>query len=121
MFVILAAVAACSLSGCASAPPSGGDERNAAVKLYQPADLSSSEYEVVRQLWVDSWTTAVYMPTYASESDGIAAMQAEAGRSGADGLINVYCVDRGRAIWSTNSGPALVCYANAIRVKQSKG
>jgi hypothetical protein len=100
---------------------SGADERNTAVKVYEPADLSSAEYDVVRQLWVDSWSTAWSMPTYSSEAEGIAAMRAEAARSGADGLINVYCVDRGRPNWSWHSGPAFICYSNAIRVRQGQG
>jgi len=117
----LAAMAICSLAGCASTPPSSVAEPIATVKIYEPADLSSAEYDVVRQLWVDSWSTALWMPTFPSEADGIASMQAEAARSGADGLINVYCVDRGRPIWSSNAGPAFVCYGNAIRVRPSRG
>ncbi len=120
-FFVLLAVAACALSGCASAPSGSAEERRADVKIYGPADLSSSEYDVVRQLWVDSWSTALWMPTYSSEAEGIVAMQNEAASVGADGLINVFCVDRGRPIWSTNSGPAFVCYASAIRVRRSAG
>jgi len=121
LFFAIVAMTACSLSGCASAPTSGAEGRDSTVRVYEPADLSSSEYDVVRQLWVDSWSTALWMPTYASEAEGIASMQDEAARSGADGLINVYCVDRGRSTWSSKSGPAFVCYGNAIRVRQSKG
>ena len=119
--IAIVALAICSLAGCASAPLSSAVEPNAPVKLYQPAELSSVEYDVVRQLWVDSWSTAWSMPTYSSEAEGIVAMQNEAARSGADGLINVYCVDRGRPIWSSNAGPAFVCYGNAIRVRRSQG
>lgn len=57
----------------------------------------------------------------ASEAEGIALMQDEADRSGADGLINVYCLDRDRSTWSSKSGSAFVCYGNAIRVRQSNG
>jgi len=121
LFVALVVVGTGSLAGCASAPVSGTEDRAASVKVYQPAELSSPEYDVVRQLWVDSWSTALWMPTYPSEADGIASLQTEAARSGADGLINVYCVDRGRPIWSSNAGPAYVCYGNAIRVRQGRG
>jgi hypothetical protein len=115
------AAAACLLPGCASAPSAGAEERHAEVRVYEPADLSSSEYDVVRHLWVDNWSTALWMPTYSSEAEGITALQNEAASVGADGLINVFCVDRGRQIWSTNSGPALVCYASAIRVRRGPG
>ena len=118
---VAVAVAVCLLSGCASAPLSRPDERTEAVKVYEPDALASSRYEVVRQLWVDSWNTAVWTPTYSSEAEGIASLQAEAGRLGADGLINAYCVDRGYSKWSKSSGPAFLCYGIAIRVRQSQG
>ena len=93
----------------------------ATVKVYAPDDLAPSQYEIVRQLWVDSWSTAFRMPTYSSEADGIASMQIEAGHLGADGLINAYCVDRGYSNWTWNSRPTFLCYGIAIRVRQGQG
>ena len=107
------------LSGCASTPMGGAEEHTTAVKVYQPADLAPSQYEIVRQIWVDSWSTAIWMPTYPSEAEGIASMQVEAGRVGADGLINFYCVDLAQSNRSSGSGAAFLCYGSAIRVRRS--
>ncbi len=88
------------------------------VKIYGPGNLSVNQYEVVRRIWVDSWRSNFLLPTYPSEAEGIASMQAEAARLGADGLINVGCMDQGRLKWSLSSGPAITCYGNAIRVRR---
>ena len=40
---------------------------------------------------MESWRAAFWLPTYPSEAEGIASLQTEAGRVGADGLINVIC------------------------------
>jgi hypothetical protein len=110
------AVALSLLCGCASAPQSGVDRHAAEVKVYQPDQLLQSQYRVVRHLWVDSWRTAFWLPSYPSEAGGIAALQAEAARLGANGLINVNCMDQGRALWSWNWEPSILCYGNAIDV-----
>lgn len=116
----LVAAAACMLVGCASAPPSGTERPAADVKVYGRETNPPAQYEIVRRLWVDSWRAAFWLPTYPSEGEAIAAMQVEAGRSGADGLINVYCLDQGRAKWwSSSSGPAILCYGNAIRLQKT--
>jgi len=115
------AVALCLLTGCASAPQSGTERSGADVKVYQSGKLVPSQYEVVRRVWVDSWRSAFLVPTYPSEAEGIAALQTEAARVGADGLINVVCLEQGRSPWSQNPGPAVLCYGNAIRVRSAQG
>jgi hypothetical protein len=120
-FSALVAVAACALSGCASVPQSGVNVAATEVKIYGPGKLSESQYEVVSRIWVDSWRSNFLLPTYPSEAEGIASLQTEAARVGADGLINVVCTEQGRLKWSTSSGPAILCYANAIRVRRNEG
>jgi len=116
-FSALVAVAVCVLSGCASAPQSGVERQGGEVKVYEPEQLTQGQYEVVRHLWVDSWRTAFWLPSDSSEADGIASLQAEAARLGANGLINVSCRDQGHSIWSWSREPAILCYGNAIRVR----
>jgi uncharacterized protein YbjQ (UPF0145 family) len=117
----LVAIAVCVLSGCASVPESGIARSPAEVKVYEMGKLNVSQYQVVRRIWVDSWRSAFRLPTYPSEAEGIAALQAEAGRLGADGLINVNCIDQGRSAWSSGTGPAILCYGNAIRLRNNEG
>jgi hypothetical protein len=109
----------CVLAGCASVPQTGVQSGAAEVKLYELGKLSMVEYEVVRRIWVDSWRTALRLPTYASEAEGIASLQAEAARVGADGLTNVICIDHSRAKPSEAAPPAIICYGNAIRLRRS--
>jgi hypothetical protein len=117
-----ALVAAVSvLSGCASVPQSRVEGGTTEVKVYESNKLAAGQYEVVRRLWVDSWRSAFWLPTYPSEAEGIAALRTEAGRLGADGLINVICIDQGRSNWSSSPGPAILCYGNVIRVRRNEG
>jgi hypothetical protein len=105
------------LSGCASAPKSGVEKQAAEVKVYQPDQLLQGQYKVMRYLWVDSWRTAFRLPSYSSEAEGIASLQAAAARLGANGLINVSCLDQGRSIWSWSRKTVILCYGTAIDVR----
>jgi hypothetical protein len=116
-FSALVAVAVCVLFGCASAAQSGVERRATEVKVYEPDQLVQSQYELVRYLWVDSWRTAFWLPSGSSEAEGIACLQAEAARLGANGLINVSCRDQGHFMWSWSRKPTILCYGNAIRVR----
>ncbi len=115
-FCTLVALAVCMLPGCASTPQSSNEGPPAEVKVYQADQLVPSQYEVVRYLWVDSWHAAFWLPSYSSESEGIASLQFAAKRLGANGLINVSCTDQGRSIWSWRREPSIVCNGTAIRV-----
>jgi hypothetical protein len=115
----LVAVAAWALSGCASAPKSGVQGGATEIKIYGSDQLAASQYEVVTRIWVSSWRTAFWLPTYPSEAEAIASLQVEAARLDADGLINVFCLDQGHSKWSWSSGPAVLCYGNAIRVRRT--
>jgi uncharacterized protein YbjQ (UPF0145 family) len=116
-FSTLVAVAAYVLSGCASSPQNGGEGRATEVKIYESAQLAQDQYELVRYLPVDSWRTAFWLPTYSSQAEGIASLQAEATRLGANGLIDVSCLDQRSSIWPWNREHAVLCYGNAIRVR----
>jgi len=97
------------------------EQRAADVKIYDLGEISSSRYEVVGRPWVDSWRSAFWVPTFPSQEQAIAALQTEAARRGADGLLNVNCLDQGRWNWSSNTEPAFLCYGIAIRVRPSQG
>ena len=114
-FTAFVSVAVCVLCGCATAPRSGVERQAAEVKIYEPGRLAQGQYDRVRYLWVDSWRTAFWLPTYSSEAEGIASLQAEAARLGANGLINLGCRDQGRSMWSRSREPAILCYGIAIR------
>jgi hypothetical protein len=117
----LVAVAVCGLSGCASVPQSDVERRPPEVKVYDLGQLPANRYEVVSRIWVDSWRTAFWPPTYPSQDEAITSLKDEAARVGADGLVNVICLDQGRSRWFMSPEPAVLCYGNAIRVRRSEG
>ncbi len=84
------------------------------VKVYSPAQLRQGEYETVKRLWVETWRTPFWVPSYSSPKDGIGAMQDKAAGLGANGLINVDCYgDKGFFSFGSES---FVCYGKAIKV-----
>ena len=93
------------------------EQRAPGLKIYTLGELNMSQYEVVGRPWVDSWRSNFWLETFPSQEQAIAALQTEAARRGADGLLNVSCLDQGYANWSSNIGPAFVCYGLAIRVR----
>lgn len=111
------AATVCALSGCANAPKSGAEMQAAQVKIYGPSQLVQGQYDDVRYLWVDSWRTAFWLPTPSSEAEGIASLQAEAARLGANGLVNAGCRDQGHFRWPWSREPSILCYGHAIRVR----
>ena len=107
----------CVLSGCASAPKSGVEMQAAQVKIYGPSQLVRGQYDDVRYLWVDSWRTAFSLPTASSEAEGIASLQTEAARLGANGLMNVSCRDQGQYRWPWSRNASMLCNGHAIHVR----
>jgi hypothetical protein len=105
-----------TLLGCTTTPHSGEKLLEAdEVKFYEPTQLSMGRYETVQHLWVESWHTAVWYPSYSNKEEGITALKTKAGRLGANGVINVVCSeDQGFFSWSKE--PSLICYGMAIRV-----
>lgn len=113
----VSAVLAFALTACASAPTATATrEREAAdtVVVYPSGRLVRNQYTVLRRLWIESWRSAFWLPTFETQDAAIANMRLEAARLGADGLVDVACLDMSRA-WSKER--AFVCSGNAIRLK----
>jgi|SRR5690348_4499594 len=105
---LLAALAlAVGLSACATT-------KSEDIKIYSPAQLRQGEYKTVARIWVESWRTAFWVPTYSSRDDGIAALRDKAASLDANGLINVACY--GDTGWFGGS-EAFTCYGKAIKVR----
>ena len=99
----------------------GGRTASPDLKIYAPGELSVSRYEVVGRPWVDSWRAAFWLPTFPSAEQAIDALKTEAAGRGADGLVNVFCLDQGHWGWSSDTEPAYLCYGTAIRVRPRQG
>jgi len=111
------AVATGILCGCASNPPADVAAQGSDVKVYTSGELNNNPYEVVGRLWVDSWRTAFSAPTYATQDEAIDSLRTEAARRGANGLLNVYCLDQSGSAWFQSAQPMFQCYAVVIRVR----
>jgi hypothetical protein len=117
--LIVCAVSA--LPGCAGVPQGDVESRAAEIRVYKTADLSGTPYDDMGHIWVDSWRTAFFPPTYSSEDEARQSLRAEAVRRGANGLVNVVCLDQNVPTKSANAAPAILCYGYAIRVRPTAG
>ena len=118
----LLAVAVCTLAACAGIAQSDIEKTAPEVKVYQLGENIPRPYGVVAHLPADNWRSSFLLPMYPSQDEAIAALQTEASRRGADGLINIVCFDERRSKWlSSSTDPAILCYGLAIRVRPSQG
>ena len=105
---LLVALAICAAPGLGAAAQAG------APRVYQVGEITPDRYRVIERIWVDSLRTAFWVPTHADQRAAIDAVMSEAARLGADGVVNLHCLnDRG-------GFPPLAghfCYANAIKLK----
>jgi uncharacterized protein YbjQ (UPF0145 family) len=110
--------------GCTTIPKGTGESVAAgAVKIYGPAQLLQGKYETIKPLWSGSWRSAFWVPTYRTAKEGIAALQTEAAKLGANGLTNVACYqdNKGQSPLPWGSEPVFICYGRAVRVPNNAG
>ena len=69
-------------------------QRAPELKVYTFGEINATGYEVVGRPWTDTWRTAYSMPIFPTQEQAIAALQREASQRGADGLLNVNCLDQ---------------------------
>ena len=112
---VAAALLLVSVAGCASKPVTSSKARvsPSEIKVYQTTDLLESQYTLVEYVWISSWHSNLTYPSFKSEADGIDAMKRVASDAGANGLINVICLD---ARSKASEKLELYCYGDAIRV-----
>ena len=117
LFSALIVCVLCTLCGCASVP----QEPSAEIRIYKSGELLGTPYDSVGHVWVDSWRTAFFPPTYPSEDEALRSLREEAARLGANGIVNVVCLDQNLREKSAKTEPAILCYANAVRVRPRQG
>ena len=104
---------------CAAMLPGGvahaqGAADTAPVRVFDATELSLKQYTVVRRIPADSWRSAFQVTKFQDAGEAVQSLVAEASSAGADGLIDVHCLnDRGRGEQN-----AFFCYGNAIRFRQ---
>jgi uncharacterized protein YbjQ (UPF0145 family) len=99
----------CAL-GVAAGLAHGADA--AQVKVFDATQLTLDRYSVVTRVWTQAWRSAFWVPEYGTAADAIDALISKAAGAGADGVINLHCLnDTGG--W----GSGYICYGLAIKLK----
>ena len=84
----------------------------ATVKIFDATELPLDRYTVVTRIWTQTWRSAFWVPAYNDAADAKAALTSKAADTGADGVINLHCLnDTGG--W----GSGYFCYGLAIKLK----
>jgi uncharacterized protein YbjQ (UPF0145 family) len=84
------------------------------VPIYDATQIALDRYTVVKRLGVQGWRSGYFIESYRDAQTAAEALLQEAARLGADGLINLYCLNRSDRL----SGDGYYCYGNAIKLKQ---
>jgi hypothetical protein len=91
---------------------STGCAQNPAVRVYDTGELTLDRYTVVERLWTGTWRASFWLPTHDDPSSAIAALASKAADLGADGVVNLHCVND-----SGGFGSGYYCYGLAIKLK----
>lgn len=87
----------------------------AAVPVYDSTQVALDRYTVLKRIGIDDWRSAFRIRGHSNLESAQLAIVNEAGRLGADGVINLTCFDQTDRIFN----PAgFFCYGNAIRLKK---
>ena len=96
----------------ASACPALAGESPPPVRIYDTGELTLDRYTVVERLWTGTWRAAFWIPTHRDASAAIDALASKAADLGADGVVNLHCVNDPGGI-----GRGYYCYGLAIKLK----
>ena len=114
--ILTAALCACATTK--SEVSKSEDVKSEDVRVYNPAELKQGGYETVARVWVETWRTAFWVPTYSTRGDSVGALRDKAAALGANGLTNVDCYgDSGMF----GGALAYTCYGKAIKVREDSG
>ena len=97
-----------------AAPGLEAAAQGGALRVYQVGEITPDRYRVTERIWVDSLRSAFWVPTHADQRAAIEAVLAEAARLGADGVVNLHCLNDSGGFPSVSGH---FCYANAIKLK----
>ena len=82
------------------------------IRVYEASELSLASYTVVKRIWAGTWRASLWVPAHTELADAIEALKAKAADAGADGVVNLHCLNE--APWDDR----YFCYGLAIKLKQ---
>jgi len=97
------------VAGCASQPeaPVTADQ----VTVHQSVASAPVNYRVIKRLQVDSWSSAIGVPSYDSQEEAVTAYREKAANMGGNGVINFGCYARPGIF----GGSSLTCNGTIVR------
>jgi|RhiMetdeSRZDD1v2_1073273.scaffolds.fasta_scaffold329680_3 hypothetical protein len=86
------------------------------VTIHESVTSAPPHFTILKRVWVESWRSAFFTPTYRSQEEAAAAFRRHAASIGGDGVINFGCYNR--AI-SPNPPPGspLSCNGTIVRFR----
>lgn len=82
------------------------------VRVFDATELPLHRYTVVKRIWTQTWRSAFWVSNYDGASDAIAALTSKAAGEGANGVINLHCLND-----SGGWGGGYFCYGLAIKLQ----
>ena len=83
----------------------------APIRVFDAGELTLARYTVVKRIWAGTWRSAFWVSTHNDAADAIAALTSKAADAGADGVVNLHCLN------DTSWGRGYFCYGLAIKLK----
>jgi hypothetical protein len=84
------------------------------IAVYESQPPSHRSYVLVKRLWVASWASAGWVPSYQSVAEAAADFRSQAVALGGDAVMNFNCC-RYDATIPLESNPKLFCNGNIIK------
>ncbi len=116
-FRMILAISAISVSaaGCTSfGTPTEAAADTGKIAVHESAPPGLRSYALVKRLWVESWASAVWVPSYQSAAEAAADFRNQAVALGGDAVIHFNC-SRFDATIPHESSPKLFCNGNIIK------
>lgn len=81
-----------------------------AVRVYDATELALQRYTVIKRLWVGTWRSAFWVPSYDDLPAALKALTDKAADLKADGVTNIHCVSE------SGGTRGFFCYGLAIKL-----
>lgn len=104
-------MAVTGLAGCATAAHEAGVPEDK-IQVHESVTSAPPRYEIVKRLWIESWRSAFFVPSYGSAEEGAADLRSQAAALGGNGVLNFGCYRKSDA-----AGAPLACNGTIVRFR----
>jgi len=98
------------IAGCAS-QPAGAPVTADQATVHESVASAPANFRIIKRLQVDSWISAIGVPSYGSQDEAVAAFREKAANMGGNGVINFGCYARPGFF----GGSSLACNGTVVR------